>query len=125
MAVRKKKAKRKSAQSQFSIEELIARLSPYRNEIAGGILLLIAIITLLSLLSLTGGTFSRWWGDLFSQLFGWGASVAAILLGVFGALLLFGRLRDEEKPLPFDMIVGIEILFLVESITTWFQKFIY
>ena len=46
MAVRKTKAKRKPAQPQFSLEELIARLSPYRNEIAGGILLLVAIITL-------------------------------------------------------------------------------
>jgi len=113
MAARKKKAKKKSAQPQFSIDDLVARLSPYRNEIAGGILLLLAIITLLSLLSLTGGTFSRWWADLFSQLFGWGASVAAVLMGGLGLLLMFGRLRDEERPLPLDMIVGVEVLFLV------------
>lgn len=113
MAASKKKARKKSAQPQFSFEDLAAQLSPYRNEIVGGILLLLSIITLLSLLSLTGGSFSQWWADIFSQLFGWGASIAAILLGVLGAVLLFGRLRDEERPLPVDMIVGVEVLFLV------------
>ncbi len=113
MAARKKKAKNNSFQDYLSLDELITRLHPYRNEIIGGILLLFSVITLLSLWSLTGGSLSAWWADVFARLFGWGATVAAVLLGLLGGLLLFGRLRDEENPFPLDIIVGIEILFLV------------
>jgi S-DNA-T family DNA segregation ATPase FtsK/SpoIIIE len=113
MAVRKKKAKTNASQAQLSLEQIAAWLHPYRQEIIGGVLMLVSIVTLLSLLSLTGGSFSRWWADFFVYLFGWGASVAAILVGVFGALLTFGRLREEEHPLPLDVIIGAELLFVV------------
>ncbi len=113
MVVRKKKAKSNSIQAQLSLEQIAAWLHPYRQEIIGGILMLVSAITLLSLLSLTGGTFSEWWADLFTQLFGWGASIAAVLLGIFGALLTFSRLREEDHPLPLDVIIGVELLFVV------------
>jgi len=44
MAARKNKSKSSSA-----TEQLLAQLNPYQREIAGGILLLFTIITLLSL----------------------------------------------------------------------------
>ena len=95
------------------IEQIATRLQPYQREIVGGITLLVTIITLLSLLSLTKGSFSDWWANLFEQLFGWGAIPAVILLGVLGGLLTFGRLRDEEYTIPFDIIIGVELLFVV------------
>jgi S-DNA-T family DNA segregation ATPase FtsK/SpoIIIE len=109
----KKKAGPNPSQGQIFIEQIMARLYPYRQEIAGGLLLLLTTITLLSLLSLTRGSLSEWWANLFSQLFGWGAIPAAVLLGIFGVLLTFGRLREESHPLPLDIIIGVEVLFAV------------
>jgi S-DNA-T family DNA segregation ATPase FtsK/SpoIIIE len=80
---------------------------------AGAALLLLTVLTLLSLFSLTEGSFSQWWAALFIQLFGWGAVPAAILLGVLSLLLIFGRLRNENHKLPLDVIIGLELLFVV------------
>ncbi|MCB0155338.1 MAG: hypothetical protein KDF65_11135, partial [Anaerolineae bacterium] len=95
------------------LEELATRLQPYQREIGGGLTLMLAFITLLSLLSLTDGLLSQWWARLFSQLFGWGAIPAALLLGLFGGLLLIGRLKEEDYALPLDIIIGVELLFVV------------
>ncbi len=89
------------------------RLGPYQREISGGLLLLGAIITLLGLLSLTDGTLSNWWSGVFSQLFGWWAIPATLLLGALGGLLTFGRLKDEAYELPLDIIIGVELLFII------------
>lgn len=107
MAARKSKSKPAPVTQQF-----IARLQSFQRELIGGALLLVAAITLLSLLSLTDGSISRWWGTLFSQLFGWGAIPGALLMGVFGGLLIWSRLKNEDAPLPLDMIVGGELLFV-------------
>ena len=112
MAVGKKKARTKTIETNV-FEQLADRLRPYQREIFGGVILLVAIITVLSLLSLTGGAVSLWWSTLFSQLFGWGAIPAAVLLGVFGGLLLFGRLNEEAYALPLDIIIGVELLFVI------------
>src|SRR5262245_12819286 len=104
---------RKNNLASSPVEQFFSRLQPYQREIAGAILLILTAITLLSLFSLTEGRLSRWWADLFTQLFGWWAVPAAILLGLWGGLLTFGRLRQEDYPLPFDIVIGAELLFVV------------
>jgi S-DNA-T family DNA segregation ATPase FtsK/SpoIIIE len=111
-------AGKNKAQLSFSIEQILARLQPYQREIGGAIILFVAIITLFSLLALSEGVVSRWWAELFRQLFGWGAIPAALLLGGLGGLMTFGRLKEENKPLPFDVIIGVEILFFVSLAVT-------
>ena len=106
-------AHKHKTRSSPAVEQFFARLYPYQREIVGTALLLFAIITLLGLSSLTGGTVSDWWANLFAQLFGWWAIPAVLVLGIFGKLLIFGRLREEPLPLPLDMIIGIELLFIV------------
>jgi S-DNA-T family DNA segregation ATPase FtsK/SpoIIIE len=107
-------ATRKSRTKPVPItEQIIERFAPYQREIAGGILLLFTTITLLSLFSLTGGSLSEWWANIFAQLFGWWAIPAAILLGVLGGLLVIGRLKDEAQELPLDIIIGAELLLVV------------
>lgn len=99
-------------------EQIAAQVQPYRRELLGGVLALWAMLTLLSLLSFTGGTFNEWWAGLFRQVFGWGAIPAAVGLGLLGLLLIFGRLSNEEYTLPLDIIVGLEVLFVVALTVT-------
>ncbi len=111
-------ARKNRAQSSPATEQILARLHPYQREIVGAILLLFTAITLLGLSSLTGGILSDWWAIFFTQLFGWWAIPAVLLLGAFGALLTFGRLREEPKPLPVDIIIGVELIFIVSLALT-------
>jgi S-DNA-T family DNA segregation ATPase FtsK/SpoIIIE len=106
-------ARKKKVHSAPMAEQFFKRFYPYRREALGGFLLLFTTITLLSLFSLTGGSLSNWWANLFSQLFGWWAIPAAVLLGGFGALLVIGRLRDEEYSVAPDIIIGLELIFVV------------
>jgi S-DNA-T family DNA segregation ATPase FtsK/SpoIIIE len=99
-------------------EQWLARLGPYQREIAGASLLLFSTLTLLSLLSLSEGSLSLWWAELFRQLFGWGAIPAVALLGLLGLLLIFGRLQDENYTLPLDQIIGVELLLVVGLVVT-------
>src|SRR5512137_1803175 len=112
MTVRKNKVNN-LVQTQLTLEQILAWLQPYRQEIIGAALMLLSAITVLSLLSLTGGALSAWWAGVFSQLFGWGAAPAAILVGILGGLFTFSRLRDESRPWPLDIIIGVEILLAV------------
>ncbi len=114
MSVTKKKTRSNTifAGTPF-FKQIKTRLQPYQREIVGGGIIFLAIITLLSLLSLTEGTISTWWSTIFSQLFGWGAIPASLLLGLLGGLLAFGRLKDEAYTLPFDIIIGVELLFVI------------
>jgi S-DNA-T family DNA segregation ATPase FtsK/SpoIIIE len=84
-----------------------------QRELAGLGLLVLAIITLLSLFSVTSGALSNGWATLLRQLFGWGAIPVAIGAGGLGGLLLIGQLRDESEPLlRWDVIIGVELLFV-------------
>ncbi len=114
MATGKKKAETAPIMpGQLFIEQIGAQLHPYRREIIGGVLLLFTLITLLSLLALTQGSLSDWWANLFSQLFGWGAIPAVVMLGIWGGLLIFSRLKEEADTIPFDVVIGLELLFVV------------
>ncbi len=137
MTTRKKKAETSPIfPGQPLLADLGARLKPYWAEIVGGTMLLLAVITLLSLLDLTRGSLTDWWVDLFGQLFGWGAVPAATLLGFLGAGLALGRLlvlkgpeegdaprparsdrarrevEEDRSSIPLDVVVGVELLFV-------------
>ncbi len=114
MTTRKKKVEAAPAfQMNPALVKVGIRLRPYRQEIIGGILLLLTTITLLSLLALTQGSLSDLWAAFFTQLFGWAAIPAVLLLGLLGAALTFGRLKDEAYTLPLDIVVGLELLVVV------------
>jgi len=81
--------------------------------VLGLALLVLAVITLLSLLSITSGAVSDSWAALLRQLFGWGAIPAVLGVGWLGILLLWGSLRDETHPLlRWDVIIGVELVFV-------------
>ncbi|GAB4530345.1 MAG: DNA translocase FtsK [Anaerolineae bacterium] len=76
-------------------------------------LLVVAVITLLSLLAVTSGALSDNWAALLRQLFGWGAIPVALSVAWLGVLLLWGSLRNETEPLPgWDVIIGVELIFV-------------
>src|SRR5574341_495501 len=93
------------------MESIQQRLNSVQRELIGLGLLVLALITLLSLFSITSGTVSDNWAALLRWLFGWGAIPAALGLGWLGVLLLWGSLRDESEPLlRWDVIIGVELL---------------
>ena len=110
----------------FNLGQLGDQLRPYWPEVFGGTILLLTLITLLSLAGLTRGALSDWWADIFTQLFGWGAIPGAALLAIFGFYLalhrIFVNVPDSEEAgltpvdtslLPLDIVVGLELLFVV------------
>ena len=99
------RSKKKAKPALPLATQIASRLYPYQRELFGGLLLLFTTITLLSLLSLTGGSLSQWWASVFSQLFGWWAIPAVLLLGIFGGLLLISRFKEESNLLPLDIII--------------------
>jgi S-DNA-T family DNA segregation ATPase FtsK/SpoIIIE len=95
------------------IQSIQQRLSPIQRELLGFGLLVLAIITVLSLLSITSGTLSDGWADLLRQVFGWGAIPVGLGAGWLGILLLLGSLRDESEPLlRWEVIIGVELVFV-------------
>jgi S-DNA-T family DNA segregation ATPase FtsK/SpoIIIE len=98
----------------FDLFEILQRrLSPLQRELMGLGLLVVAIITLLSLFSVTSGALSDGWAVLLRQLFGWGAIPVTVGVGWLGILLLLGSLRDESVPLlRWDVIIGAELILI-------------
>jgi len=90
-----------------------------QRELTGFGVLVLAVITLLSLLSVTSGAISDRWATLLRQLFGWGAIPVTVGIGWLGVLLLIGGLRDESElphatgtSLRWDLVIGVELLFV-------------
>lgn len=80
-------------------------------EVAGILLLAIALVTVLSLLSFSRGTLTSNWIRLLRQATGWGAYVLPLGLGALGFwLFLFGFGREIQ--LPLETGLGIALLFL-------------
>lgn len=104
-------SRKRGKASQNVIESIRQRLSPVKRELTGLGLVVLAIITLLSLLSITSGAISDGWAALLGQLFGWGAIPVTLGVGWMGIMLLWGSLRDESEPiLRWDVIIGVELL---------------
>ncbi len=80
------------------------------REIAGVLLLALAILSFLSLTFLTTGSLVNWWSGALYWLFGWGA-FAAVLLIALGGVLLIQLGRGAVLHVPWQSIIGLEIAF--------------
>ncbi len=80
-------------------------------EVAGVLLAALAAFTLAALIHLTPGSLSNGWAGLLRQLFGWGAYVVAIGLGVVG-YLFFRHGQGRETGVGWLTVVGVELAFL-------------
>jgi len=80
------------------------------REIAGVLLIALAILSLLSLSYLTSGSLADWWSGSLYWLFGWGAFAAALLIGL-GGVLLMQLGRGTVQRAPWRVVIGLEIAF--------------
>lgn len=92
-------------------EILINSLIPWRIEIAGLLLFLLALITLLALLGISRWEPLLWWTGLLRQLAGWGAYPLALSMGVAGLHIVLRRVERPYTVKP-SQIIGFELLLL-------------
>jgi S-DNA-T family DNA segregation ATPase FtsK/SpoIIIE len=83
-----------------------------RPEVIGLILLALALLTGLSLLSISRGSFTEGWLQLLRTLFGWGVYLVPLGLGAMGIWLL-RRFAAEDPQEKWEKPVGTAFLFLV------------
>ncbi len=90
-------------------EKLISGLLPYRVELAGGALFLLAAITLLALPGWTQSSWLAWWTSLLKQAFGWGAYPLCLLAAFWGIHIMLRRTQRPWRIRPAQ-VIGIEII---------------
>ncbi len=86
------------------------------RELAGLLLLVLALITLLGLFRFSSGALLDRWIRLWRRTLGWGAFAVPVLMGTFGALLVRGWI---EHPIrwPWRKLIGAEVAYLTLLIT--------
>ncbi len=101
-------------------EWLIPRLMQWRMELAGALLVVIAVFTCLGLLGLAGeATLAALWADWVRRLTGWGAYALALLTGVGGGQLVLRRTPGRYRIQP-QQILGLElVLSTLLPVTHW------
>lgn len=92
-------------------EKLINKFMPYRVEMAGILVFLLAIITLLALLGVTNSSWLGWWTSLLNQTFGWGAIALCVMAAAAGIHI---SLRKVDRPYEIRpaQVIGLELILL-------------
>lgn len=94
--------------------------SPRRitRDLLGILLLAFALMTLLSLLHLTGGALLTWWARVLRVLFGWGSGLLVLALMAVGVFLLRRR-AEAPSPIAWGRILALEgAAFIVLALLT-------
>jgi S-DNA-T family DNA segregation ATPase FtsK/SpoIIIE len=81
------------------------------REIAGVILIALAILSLLALSGFTPGSLNDSWSNLLYGLFGYGAFVLAVLIGLLG-FMIFRLAQGAITQVPWRAIIGLELAFV-------------
>jgi len=108
MASRSKSARGRKRKSSAPL----IQLSPAaRLKTLGVVLLMVAMVTLLSLLSLSRSQITEAWLALLGQVFGWGRLAVPFGLGTIGVLVF---LAGIERPVPLHVgrVLGVVLVFL-------------
>lgn len=104
-----RKPNRRSSNGADSVEKLSRAL--FRAEVAGVLLVLLAVFTLLSLLTASRGQLTGGWVDLLQSLFGRGVWGVPLVLGLLGLWVVI-RAVDQMPNLPWQRPAGLSILFV-------------
>jgi hypothetical protein len=92
-------------------EKLINKFMPYRVEMAGILVFLLAIVTILALLGVTNSSWLGWWTSLLKQTFGWGAIALCLMAAAAG---IHVSLRKVDRPYEIrpTQVIGLELILL-------------
>lgn len=93
-------------------ERLIRRLLPWRRELAGLILFVVSVTSLLGFTGLTHSRLLAPWSDLWRQIAGWGVYPMFLILASIGVYLVFRRSERAHFIQP-GQVIGLEIILLV------------
>ncbi len=104
-ASRSRKSKRKARSGP-----LIQLSGAARLQVSGLVLLTLAVVTLLSLVSVNQGTLTGAWLGFLRRAFGWGRLVIPFGLGAAGVLLFMAG-AGNPVALPWRRVVGLGLLF--------------
>lgn len=89
-------------------------------DLLGGALLLLALITILSLLSPQQGALTRLWLTILIRIFGWGMFIVPLFIGAVGLWLILRRFEERlPQPRPAQL-VGVALGFLTALATLHF-----
>jgi len=83
-----------------------------RKEVWGGVLLAVALLSVLGLTEISGGVILGGWAGLVRKLFGWVGYAVALVAALAGLWLVWPDLRARLHLTPTDW-VGVELLLLV------------
>jgi S-DNA-T family DNA segregation ATPase FtsK/SpoIIIE len=80
-------------------------------DVAGLVLLLLALLTFLSFLS-TQGMLTGWWLGVLRTIFGWGVFAVPLGLAAIGLWLVLRRFEDKHPQVEPEVVIGIGLAFL-------------
>jgi S-DNA-T family DNA segregation ATPase FtsK/SpoIIIE len=89
-------------------------------DILGWTLFVLAVLTILSMVSVEQGLLTQWWISLLSTTFGWGRYLVPIFLGAAGLWLVLRHFEDRIPTLDPEQIIGIILGFFIAEITLHF-----
>ena len=87
-------------------------------DIAGIILIVIGLLTLLSLMTSNSGGVTRAWTGFLLRWLGWGAYALPLVLLLIGAWFLLSKM-DRIPEVTSERVIGVVLLFF--NLLTWFQ----
>ncbi|MGC9356490.1 MAG: DNA translocase FtsK [Anaerolineae bacterium] len=117
---KRRSSRKRSSRSKKKREPLIQLSRDQWFDLLGGLLVFLAVLTVLSLLSAQQGTLTELWLAGLSSLFGWGMYVVPIYIGAVGLWLLFRRFEDRFPTPDPEQIVGVVWGFLAALTTLHF-----
>lgn len=101
---KRRRSKKKKTGPRIDLSEVL------RADRVGIALLALAMLTLLSLISLSRGALTEGWLRLLRLAFGWGAYLTPLMFGAAGIWLLLKGL-DRQPEVPWEKVVGAALLF--------------
>ncbi|MEA3397424.1 MAG: DNA translocase FtsK, partial [Chloroflexota bacterium] len=110
MTKKRSTSRRKPARARSSKKKrdpLISLTPDQKWDLAGGGLLLLAVLTFLSLISPQQGTLTALWISALGRSFGWGMILAPLFTGALGLWLLLRRFGDRIPHLEPEQLLGI------------------
>ncbi len=108
---RRKSRSRQARTGWEPFQGLNWELTPLQQEIAGLLLIAVALITLLGLFSVSRGVVIDFWVWVLRLLFGWGAYLAALEFGLAGGALFLKSLRRQQE-VHWPVVIGWEMVFI-------------